>query len=153
MSDSLQPGTHQERQTRKQRTDRTRRPLNQLNTQLVNRLIGTLHALEEAGDPKRSTPIEGQMRVSRANSEKDEGAATRWARQLEYRIHNDLKRLLNEHDQKVQGDWKPRTKPAKVRCIYKTCEVYGKRIPRYVGPNNEIELVRCPKCDKKLVEE
>lgn len=150
----LEPGTRKEIDQRLQ-TVKTRNPqkLSPENAKLVNRIIQTLAALEEAGDPLRSSPIGAQMRVRRANSEKDEGRNTRWARGLQYRIRSSVVPLLNEYDQRKDETYTPPPRRDKVRCMNRKCDNYGKRIPKHVGRHSEIELVRCPTCTHKLVGE
>ena len=128
-------------------------PLKGLDTdarKLIDRLTNTLIALQEAGAAIRSSPLEAQMRFRRPDSTGDEGAATRWARDLEKRIHRKLNPLLNEYDMRVEGRWKPRPRSEKVWCRNSTCEAKNKRVDRYVGPGNAIEMVTCQKCSGRL---
>jgi len=145
----LEPGTHKQRAARP-RTPR--QPLSPTNRNLIVRLAQALQTLEEAADPRRSSPIEGQMRVGNPSSEKDEGRNTRWARSLENRIHNRLRPLLAELDRRLEGSYEPPPKREKVRCVKKSCSVYGKRIPRFMGPAESIENLTCQVCGNKLTQ-
>lgn len=144
-----QPGVHREHEARRKRISRDTPELSRENRLLVERMASTLLDLQEAGDTRRSTPISGQSRSSMVGSELDEGKPTRWARTLERKIQKQTAQLLAEYDARVEGTYQP-PRVEKVRCIYDRCAAYGKRIPKFIGPNESIELVRCPKCDKKL---
>ncbi len=117
---------------------------------LIDRLTNTLIALQEAGAAIRSSPLEAQMRYGRPDSTADEGAATRWARDLEKRIHRKLNPLLTEYDLRVEGRWKPRPRSEKVWCRNSSCEAKNKRIDKYHGPGDTIEMVTCQECGGHL---
>lgn len=143
----FQPGTHRELQARRRSEPVV---LSASDRLLLDRLEEMLKTLEEASDPRRSTPISGQARYRPAGSEIDEGVSTRWARGLQRKIRARLADLLGESESRLSDTYKPPVPPARVRCLYSRCAHYGKRIPKYVGPNGEIELVYCSACQKKL---
>lgn len=149
MTVDLQPGSHHERT---QRPTTPKHPLSKTNRQLVQNLYKTLQALEEAGDPLRSSEIGGQTRMTLDGSEADEGAATRWARNMERQFHRRVGDLLSEVEAKLAGAWKPSPPREKVRCVRKSCSVYGKRIPRFMGPADQIENTVCQVCGNKLTQ-
>lgn len=117
---------------------------------IVRTLVRTLVALEEAADPLRGHPIETQMRYRHPDSSMDEGASTRWARTMLKRIHSQVAGFASEYERRAAGERLETVRVEKVRCRNTSCVVEGKRIPRFVGPGNVVELVRCPKCDGKL---
>lgn len=145
-----QPGTHRDIEARHSRAGKDRPELTRENRLLVERMASTLLDLQFAGDARRSTPISGQSRSSVVGSELDEGTPTRWARTMERKIQKRILELLTEYDARVEGTYKPPERAEQVRCVWDRCQAYGKRIPRYVGPNQAVELSRCPACDKKL---
>lgn len=146
----LDPGTHQERERRARKADQdsTRRSLSKQDKALADRLKNVLLGLDEAGDPTRSVAITAQGHYRRPDSSADEGASTRWARELHRKVHRVVKPLLDEYELRVRDEWKPPLKLEKVRCRNRKCKV--ERIPRFVGPGSSIELVRCPTCDHAL---
>jgi hypothetical protein len=121
-------------------------------------LSQTVVDLNEAATPVKSVPISANpSQPISANSERDEGVSTRWARDLLDRIDKEVTRLCDEYDLRVADKWVPPPRMAKVRCLNKSsvdpCRAYGKRIPKYVGPReSRIELVHCQVCGKKLGE-
>jgi len=173
--DTLQPGSNKERDHRSKISEleyenkrlrvlaaepepgdltlKSRRLLERAN-KTIRHLTQTVVDLEEASDPASSTPIAGNPnQPRRADSSKDEGSPTRWHRELLNRIHREVTRLCDEYDLRIDDKWIPPERPPKVRCMNEAddCEAYGKRIPKYVGPqSSRIELSRCPKCDKRL---
>ena len=161
----LEPGGHRERELRAKISDLEAEvrhlkarllladPINGMsarNRALIERTIATLTSLEEAGNPLRSSPLEAQRTYKRADSTADEGSPTRWARDLENRIHNKLSPLITEYDLRVSGRYQPPEKEAKVWCRNSTCDDQNKRMARYVGPGKSIKLTQCPTCGGKL---
>lgn len=124
--------------------------LDKTNREIVHRLIATLVSLEEAGNPMAGNAPLAQMRVSRADSSADPGAATRWARNLNHRINKTVADLISEYEARVEGTYQP-PKRERVRCVKDGCQNYGKRIDRFVGPKGSpIELTHCQGCGNRL---
>jgi hypothetical protein len=148
-----QPGPQRERELRAQVADletelrlKTTDPLSGLPGNLAalgDRFIRTLHTLNEAADPRSSRSLEAQRSYKRPDSTTDEGAPTRWARALLRRIDNKLTPLLSEADARISGTYQPPPQQEKVRCVNTDCDRYGRRIPRWIGPKNEIEIMYC----------
>lgn len=146
-----QPGQPKEHDARRRRLAKDTQDLSRSNYQLVQRLIDGLLVLEEASTPVRGGSLADIGPLRRiGSSEVDEGASTRQWRALLVRFQKTIAQLLDEFDARVDGSYQAPSKPERVRCVYARCQAYGKRIPKFVGPRLEIELVRCPKCDKKL---
>lgn len=143
----FQPGTFQEIQVRRRTEPVGLSPVDRL---LLDRLEEMLGTLELASDPRRSSPISTDARYRPAGSEVDEGVSTRWARGLQRKIRTRLADMLGEAESRLSDTYKPPMPPERVRCLYSRCAHYGKRIPKYVGPNSEIELLHCQGCGKKL---
>ena len=143
----FQPGSFQELQRRRRTAAVELLPADRL---LLDRLEEMFRTLEEASDPRRSSPISGQARYRPAGSEIDEGVSTRWARGLQRKMRTRLADMLGEAESRLSDTYKPPMPPERVRCLYSRCAHYGKRIPKYVGPNSEVELLHCQGCGKKL---
>lgn len=124
--------------------------LDRANRDIVHRLIATLVSLEEAGDPMAANAPLAQMRVSRADSSADPGAATRWARNLNRRINKTITDLIAEYEARVEGTYRP-PKREQVRCVKVGCKYAYKRLDRFVGPKGSpIELTHCQNCGNRL---
>lgn len=79
------------------------------------------------------------------------GADTRNARSARRKLRRTIENAVQAFNNAADHHWRTTSEPVeRVRCRNTTCEVEGKRIPRFVGPGNSIELIRCPKCDSKL---
>lgn len=128
--------------------------LDRANRELARLLIATLVSLEEAGDAMTGNAPLAQMRVKRADSSADPGAATRWARDLNRRIiktlHKTITDLVGEYEARVAGTYQP-PKREQVRCVKDNCKYAYKRLDRYVGPKGSpIELTHCQNCGNRL---
>lgn len=150
----LKPGTQKERELRASVATLERQLQHSIDgvdpefRPFLERLIRTMSDLTEISDPARSSPIEAQMAYKHPDSSLDEGRDTRWARALMGRIRSSVNPLLWEYEQRVEGTYKPPIKPEKVRCANEHCDRYGKRLPRFIGPGNSIELVYCEGMDR-----
>lgn len=158
--DDNQPDPHRMAELRAQVTDRDRtiarltaldpvEGLDKTTRAFLHRLIATLATLDEAGDPRQGNLLSAQMRYKRPDSSGDEGSSTRWARDLHKKITRTIGQLLDEADAKMAGTWKPPIRQ-QVRCIKDGCELYGKRVDRWFGPRNSIEMTHCVRCNNRL---
>lgn len=147
----LDPGTPKERQKRAERSAATVRVLSPEAERTVELLRRLLADLEEAGDPLSGSPIGAQMRVKRADSSKDEGANTRWARRLQRKVMLDVRRAVSEFEARVDGSWKPVPKE-RGRCWNRRCPRYSVSLPVFVedSAGSRVELTHCVACGGKL---
>lgn len=111
---------------------------------LLSKLTHTFLTLEEAADARRGTEQRAQMRYKRADSSGDEGASTRWARNLRNEGLRDIRRWLDKVDAIIEDKYNPPPKPPKARCGYRDCLMYD-TWQKGVGG---IPLIHCSYCSR-----
>lgn len=119
---------------------------------LLVELAEALQLADLASNPGKGRNME-QVKVRESRETPTPGSDTRAARNAARKLRRTVENAIQSFDVAREHHWRPpRPDPEpRVRCVWARCEAYGKRIPKYVGPrDSKIELVRCPKCDKKL---
>lgn len=119
---------------------------------LLVELAEALQLADLASDSGKGRNME-KVKVSESQDTPSPGSDTRAARNAARKLRKTVENAIQAFDVAREHHWRPpRPDPEpRVRCVWARCEAYGKRIPKYVGPrDSKIELVRCPKCDKRL---
>lgn len=109
---------------------------------LLSKLTDTFLTLEEAADPRRGAELSAQMRYRRADSTANEGASTRWARNLINEGLRDIRRWVNKVDAILEDSYQPPEKPPKARCGNRDCPAFDNVQTGRVG----IPFTHCPAC-------
>lgn len=121
---------------------------------LILEIIESLKLADKASHPQQSSPLDNQ-RVSGTKDRRPPGHSTNAARRVRNTLRKNLEDAVRRFHIAAEHDWyPPRPEPDPMRrCVKKDCHVYGRRIPKYVGPRTaRIELSHCSECGNKLGE-
>lgn len=118
---------------------------------LLVQIAEALQLADLAADPQKGRNMEDSTR--RSSTIPMPGADTRPARNARRRLRAALNNAVQAFSNAADNHWHTPSTPRaeRVRCRNTTCVAKDVRIPKFVGPQgNNIELVRCPKCDGTL---